>query len=224
RPAQPGAGREVPEARRGVLRLAERHRGLPPGRCAGLRGVQEAPAERGGRGAPRRHPFRLARPGRRAARAVLLRRFEAGDRAGGRADGGFHPNEHQEGGMSVWKPSATVAAVVERDGRFLFVEERVEGRLVLNQPAGHLDPGESLVAACRREVLEETAHDFEPRSLVGVYRWHYAAKDVTFLRFCFAGDVGASHKDRSLDKEIVALHWLTLDQVRQKEGDHRSPL
>ncbi len=72
----------------------------------------------------------------------------------------------------VWKPSVTVAAVIERDGRFLFVEERIDGRLVLNQPAGHLDPGESLTAACRREVLEETAHRFEPEGLVGVYRWH----------------------------------------------------
>ena len=124
----------------------------------------------------------------------------------------------------IWKPSVTVAAVIERGGRFLFVEERIDGRLVLNQPAGHLDPGESLVAACRREVLEETAHDFEPRSLVGVYRWHYAAKDVTFLRFCFAGDAGTFHKDRKLDKEIVQLHWLTLEELKARKTDHRSPL
>ena len=124
----------------------------------------------------------------------------------------------------IWKPSVTVAAVIERGGRFLFVEERIDGRLVLNQPAGHLDPGESLDTACRREVLEETAHDFEPRSLVGVYRWHYAAKDVTFLRFCFAGDVGAAHKDRKLDKEIVALHWLTAAELAARKSEHRSPL
>ena len=85
----------------------------------------------------------------------------------------------------MWKPSVTVAAVIERDGKFLFVEERIDGRLVLNQPAGHIDPGESLAAACAREVLEETAHRFQPTGLVGVYRWRYAAKDVTFLRFCF---------------------------------------
>ena len=124
----------------------------------------------------------------------------------------------------IWRPSVTVAAVIERGGRFLFVEERIDGRLVLNQPAGHLDAGESLVAACRREVLEETAHRFEPRALVGVYRWHYAAKDVTFLRFCFAGEAGAFHKDRKLDKEIVALHWLTLDELKARKSDHRSPL
>jgi 8-oxo-dGTP pyrophosphatase MutT (NUDIX family) len=123
----------------------------------------------------------------------------------------------------VWKPSVTVAAVIEREGRFLLVEERIDGRLVLNQPAGHLDPGESLVAACRREVLEETAHRFEPAGLVGVYRWHYAAKDVTFLRFCFVGKI-LSREDRPLDKEIVRLHWLTTDELRRRKAEHRSPL
>jgi 8-oxo-dGTP pyrophosphatase MutT (NUDIX family) len=125
--------------------------------------------------------------------------------------------------MSVWKPSVTVAAVIERDGRFLLVEERSDGRLVLNQPAGHLDPGESLAAACAREVMEETAHHFEPAALVGIYRWHYAAKDVTFLRFCFSGKVGAE-ENRPLDKEIVRLHWLTAAEIRQKAAQHRSPL
>ena len=124
----------------------------------------------------------------------------------------------------IWKPSVTVAAVIERGGRFLFVEERIGGRLVLNQPAGHLDPGESLVAACRREVLEETAHAFEPRELVGIYRWHYAAKDVTFLRFCFSGVVGDADPERQLDKEIVRLHWLTPAELEARKGDHRSPL
>ena len=123
----------------------------------------------------------------------------------------------------VWKPSVTVAAVVERDGRFLFVEERIDGRLVLNQPAGHLDPGESLAAACRREVLEETAHRFEPEGLVGVYRWHYAAKDVTFLRFCFTGKI-LGQEQRQLDKEIVRLHWLSPDELHKRKAEHRSPL
>ena len=124
----------------------------------------------------------------------------------------------------IWRPSVTVAAVIERGGRFLFVEERIDGRLVLNQPAGHLDPGESLIAACRREVLEETAHDFEPRALVGVYRWHYAAKDVTFLRFCFTGDVSGQDPTRTLDGEIVRLHWLTPAELASRDADHRSPL
>jgi 8-oxo-dGTP pyrophosphatase MutT (NUDIX family) len=124
----------------------------------------------------------------------------------------------------IWKPSVTVAAVIERGGRFLFVQERIDGRLVLNQPAGHLDPGESLIAACRREVLEETAHLFEPRALVGVYRWHYAAKDVTFLRFCFAGDADEADAARQLDKEIVRLQWLTPAELEARRAEHRSPL
>ena len=124
----------------------------------------------------------------------------------------------------IWKPSVSVAAVIERGGRFLFVEERIDGRLVLNQPAGHLDPGESLIAACRREVLEETAHAFEPRALLGVYRWHYAAKDVTFLRFCFSGDASTQDRARTLDKEIVRLHWLTPAELEARRAEHRSPL
>jgi 8-oxo-dGTP pyrophosphatase MutT (NUDIX family) len=126
--------------------------------------------------------------------------------------------------MTIWKPSVTVAAVIERDGRFLLVEERIDGRRVLNQPAGHLDSGESLVAACRREVLEETAHRFEPTGLVGVYRWHYAAKDVTFLRFCFRGRIQGEIPGRVLDKEIIALHWLTVDELAARRAEHRSPL
>jgi len=125
--------------------------------------------------------------------------------------------------MTIWKPSVTVAAVIERQGRFLVVEERIDGKLVLNQPAGHLDPGESLVQACRREVMEETAHDFEPTALVGIYRWHYAAKDVTFLRFCFKGNL-AGQLSRPLDKEIVRLHWLTAEEVKERKAQHRSPL
>jgi phosphatase NudJ len=122
----------------------------------------------------------------------------------------------------VWRPSVTVAAVIERDGRFLFVEELIDGRRVINQPAGHLDPGESLAAACAREVLEETAHRFEPTGLVGIYRWYYAPKDVTFLRFCFSGNV-KEKTDRPLDKEIIGLHWLTLDQLKASAAT-RSPL
>ena len=124
----------------------------------------------------------------------------------------------------MWQPSVTVAAVIERDGKFLLVEEQIDGRLVLNQPAGHLDPGESLVAACTREVLEETAHHFEPTGLVGVYRWHYAAKDVTFLRFCFRGQVKSEDRNRKLDKEIIKLHWLTPAQLTERRAEHRSPL
>ena len=126
--------------------------------------------------------------------------------------------------MSVWKPSVTVAAVAQRGDRFLVIEERITGRLVLNQPAGHLDPGESLIAACRREVLEETAHRFEPTALVGVYRWHYAKKDVTFLRFCFTGEILGEERGRELDKAIVRVHWLTAEELAARSAEHRSPL
>ncbi len=125
--------------------------------------------------------------------------------------------------MNPWRPSVTVAAVIEREGKFLLVEEKIDGRLVLNQPAGHLDPGESLAAACRREVMEETAHEFEPTGVVGIYRWHHAAKDVTFLRFCFKGNVGAQ-LSRALDKEIVAAVWLSREEIAARRAQHRSPL
>jgi 8-oxo-dGTP pyrophosphatase MutT (NUDIX family) len=124
----------------------------------------------------------------------------------------------------IWRPSVTVAAVIERGGRFLFVEEEIDGGLVLNQPAGHLDPGESLLAACRREVLEETAHHFAPRALIGVYRWHYAAKNITFLRFCFAGEIEGAQSGRELDHGIVALRWLTPSELAARKAQHRSPL
>ena len=126
--------------------------------------------------------------------------------------------------MKEWKaPSVTVAAVIERGGRYLLVEELFDGKRVLNQPAGHLDPGESLIAACTREVLEETAHEFTPTALVGIYRWYYPAKDVTYLRFCFAGRVDAV-RSRALDKGILALHWLTPAELTERVADHRSPL
>ena len=124
----------------------------------------------------------------------------------------------------VWKPSATVAAIIERDGKFLFVEEVAEARRVLNQPAGHLDPEESLIGACTRETLEETAYVFEPTALVGIYRWHYAPADNTFLRFAFAGTLAAFDAQRKLDAEIVATHWLSREELVARDYMHRSPL
>lgn len=126
--------------------------------------------------------------------------------------------------MSRWRPSVTVAGVIERDGRFLFVEEVANGRRVLNQPAGHLDPGESLVEAVAREVLEETAHRFRPSGLVGIYRWRYDEEDVTFLRFAFRGDVTGVEQGRTLDKEILAAVWLTPAELAARRAEHRSPL
>lgn len=114
--------------------------------------------------------------------------------------------------------------MIERDGRFLLVEEFADGRRVFNQPAGHLDPGESLLAAVAREVFEETAHRFTPTGLLGIYRWHYAAQEVTFLRFAFLGRLDGAEEGRALDQQIVALHWFTLDEIRERAAEHRSPL
>ncbi len=118
----------------------------------------------------------------------------------------------------------TVAAVMERAGRFCLVEEEADGRLVYNQPAGHWEAGETLVAACEREVLEETAHRFRPTQLLGVYRWHYAPKDLTFLRFAFVGEVLGEEPGRALDREIRRVVWLTPDEIRALRDRHRSPL
>lgn len=127
-----------------------------------------------------------------------------------------------------WKPSVTVAAVIEQGGRFLLVEEQTPEGMRLNNPAGHLDPGESPVQGCVRETLEETAHPFRPTALVGVYlsRFQRAAtgEDVTYLRFAFCGDVAAPEPGRALDVGIVRTLWLTPDEVRASAERHRSPL
>lgn len=123
-----------------------------------------------------------------------------------------------------WKPSVTVAALVEREGRFLVVEEETSVGLRFNQPAGHLDEGESLVAACAREALEETACHITPRALVGIYQWTIPAGDVTYLRFAFDCQLDRIEPDRMLDTGIVAAHWLTLEELRATQDRHRSPL
>ena len=127
-----------------------------------------------------------------------------------------------------WKPNVTVAALIERDGHFLLVEEDTADGLRLNNPAGHLDPGESPIQACIREVLEETAHDFTPTAVVGVYlnrfRRTRTGDDITYLRFAFAGNVGAHHAWRSLDDGILRAVWLTPEELRSCSARHRSPL
>ncbi len=127
-----------------------------------------------------------------------------------------------------WKPSVTVAAVIERDGRFLLVEEHTPEGLRLNNPAGHLDPGESPAAACARETLEETGWRFTPTGVVGVYlsRFQRAStgEDVTYLRFAFQGELGTHDALRPLDDGIVRTVWLTADEVRASANRHRSPL
>src|SRR5260221_1955532 len=114
----------------------------------------------------------------------------------------------------VWKPDVTVAAVVERDGRFLLVEEHTERGLLFNQPAGHLEAGEPLVAAVVRETLEETAWEFTPEHLIGVYRWRPPGSEITYLRFAFSGRLGRHFTDRVLDTGIVRAIWLSPEEIR----------
>lgn len=125
----------------------------------------------------------------------------------------------------VWKPNATVAAVVEREGKFLLVEEETDDGLRYNQPAGHLDQGESLVAACAREALEETAWHFTPQSLVGIYQWGPPQRQpLTYLRFAFCGQLGEHEADRKLDTGILRAVWLSPAEIEASRERHRSPL
>jgi ADP-ribose pyrophosphatase YjhB (NUDIX family) len=127
-----------------------------------------------------------------------------------------------------WKPSVTVAAIIERDGRYLLVEEHTPEGLRLNNPAGHLDPGEGPIEGCRRETLEETTHAFEPTGLVGIYLSRFqrptTGEDITYVRFAFCGTLGDIVPGRSLDHGIVRTVWLTPDEVRASRDRHRSPL
>ncbi|OIQ89394.1 phosphatase NudJ [mine drainage metagenome] len=126
----------------------------------------------------------------------------------------------------VWKPSVTVAAIVERDGRFLLVEEHTPDGLRLNNPAGHLEPGETPLDGAVREALEETACVFTPDALLGVYlaRTTRAGEDNTYLRLAFRGSVGEPIAGRELDDGIVRCVWLTADEVLASRARHRSPL
>lgn len=125
-----------------------------------------------------------------------------------------------------WKPSVTVAAIIERDGRYLLVEEHTPEGLRLNNPAGHLDPGESPQQGVEREALEETTCTFRAEALVGVYlsRFQRGTDDITYLRFAYCGSVGEPDPGRSLDHGIVRTLWMTPDEVRASASRHRSPL
>lgn len=124
----------------------------------------------------------------------------------------------------IWKPNVTVAAVLEQDGKFLLVEEETSQGLRFNQPAGHLESDESLLAAVTREVLEESAHHFTPRHLIGIYRWHSVSADTTYLRFAFSGDITGHEPARRLDEGIVRAAWMTPDEIHATQARHRSPL
>jgi 8-oxo-dGTP pyrophosphatase MutT (NUDIX family) len=123
----------------------------------------------------------------------------------------------------IWRPDVTVAAVVEQDGRFLFIEERVRGQLVLNQPAGHLETGESLIEAACRETLEESAWEIEPTHLIGIYQWTSPVDGVGFMRFAFAARA-LRQQQRPLDQGIERTVWLNAEALATHPVPARSPL
>ena len=124
----------------------------------------------------------------------------------------------------VWKPNVTVAAVIERDGKFLLVEEETAQGVRFNQPAGHLEADESLLAAVVRETLEESAYHFKPEHLIGIYRWHADESNTTYLRFAFGGEITGHEANRPLDTGILRAVWLSPDEIRATQARHRSPL
>lgn len=124
----------------------------------------------------------------------------------------------------VWKPHVTVAAVIERDNRFLFVEEHTPHGLQFNQPAGHLEPDEDFITAVKREVQEETAWQFEPEHLLAVQLWRKNIDSSTFLRLCFTGQCHSHDAEQTLDDGIVATHWLTHAEITAEAHRLRSPL
>ncbi len=131
-----------------------------------------------------------------------------------------------------WKPSVTVAAIIERDGRYLLIEEHTPEGLRLNNPAGHLDPGEAPQAGCAREAFEETTHLFTPTDLVGIYmsRFQRPAReaspreDITYLRFAYCGELGDRVQGAQLDTGIERTLWMSIDEVRANAHRLRSPL
>ena len=123
------------------------------------------------------------------------------------------------------RPRVTVASVIEQDGRFLVVEERPEnGGLVINQPAGHLEQGETLLEAAARETFEETGWRFTPEFLVGVYLWAHPNGQISYLRVCFGGSVHGHEPDSPLDEGIERAVWLSRDELQANSGRLRSPL
>lgn len=124
----------------------------------------------------------------------------------------------------IWTPHATVATIVEKEGKFLFVEELAEGARVLNQPAGHIEEHESITQAALRETLEETGWHVELQHLVGIYTYEAPHNGVTYYRFCFAAKALAAEEGYTLDADIIAAQWLTYDEIASRSGMHRSPL
>lgn len=124
----------------------------------------------------------------------------------------------------IWKPNVTVAAVIEQDGKFLMVEEETTEGIRFNQPAGHWEADETLVQGAVRETLEETAYHFSPECLLGIYCWSHPGKDITYLRFAFAGKAHGHEPQRPLDSGILRAVWLSQEEIRATVERHRSPL
>jgi 8-oxo-dGTP pyrophosphatase MutT (NUDIX family) len=124
----------------------------------------------------------------------------------------------------IWTPHVTVAVVVERDGRFLLVEEETDEGIRINQPAGHFEANESLVEAAVRETLEETACHVVPEHLIGIYRWPRPDSDVVYLRFAFAARFAAHDPNRTLDLGILDVLWLTREELLAETPRHRNGL
>ena len=124
----------------------------------------------------------------------------------------------------IWKPHVTVASVIENEGKYLLVEETINGKQVLNQPAGHLEPDETLIDAVIRETLEETGWNFQPEHLINVYRLNLQVKNQTYLRFNFAGQALSFDPKRKLDAGIDRALWLSYNDIVDALPRHRSPL
>lgn len=124
----------------------------------------------------------------------------------------------------IWKPNVVVAAICERDGGFLLVEEETAEGLRLNQPAGHWERNETLKEAVVREALEETAHVVEPTDLLGAYTTYNPARDITYLRFAYVCRVTGHDPGRALDRGIVRAVWMTPEEIATSPIRHRSPL
>ena len=122
-----------------------------------------------------------------------------------------------------WKPNTTVAAIVQQNGKFLLVEEQTDRGNRYNQPAGHLEDGESLIQAVIRETMEESAYEFTPEHLLGIYHWKHTLNDTTYLRFAFIGKVGVHYPLQELDNGIVQAVWMDIDEMRSKANLMRSP-
>jgi 8-oxo-dGTP pyrophosphatase MutT (NUDIX family) len=124
----------------------------------------------------------------------------------------------------IWRPDLAAAAIVERDGHFLIVEERIRGTLVFNQPAGHVDDGESIIDAAVRETLEETAWHLVPRALLGVYLWRNPDNGHSILRVAITGEATTHEDGRELDQPVIAAHWMRREELLARHAQLRSPL